>query len=386
MVCPYSLARPGGVQGQATGLARSLRRLGHEVAVLAPDAGDPAGGGPPGGRAAPPGGAGAPFDGVHGIGRSVGLRSNGSVAPVALSPAAAARVARFAGERGAHVVHLHEPLAPVAGYACLLTRPAPLVGTYHRAGGSGWYRALRPVARWAASRLDVACAVSAAAAATAGAATGRACEVLFNGVEVARYAGAEPWPTEGPTVLFLGRHEARKGLATLLEAFAGTPAPAVLWVAGDGPETAALRRRYPPSARLRWLGVLPDAEVARRLAGAHVLCAPSLRGESFGMVLLEGMAARCAVVASDLPGYRAAAAGHAALVPPGDAGALRDALAATLAGVAAGGGAGGPEALGAAARHADSWSMDRLAARYAELYARAAGAPAGDPGGAPGSG
>ncbi|MGH9093199.1 MAG: glycosyltransferase family 4 protein, partial [Acidimicrobiales bacterium] len=329
MVCPYSLARPGGVQGQAAGLARSLRRLGHEVAVLAPG-GD---GDAPGGdrdRGAP-GGAGDGFDGAHGIGRAVGLRSNGSVAPVALSPAAAARVARFARDRGAHVVHLHEPLAPVAGYGCLLSRPAPLVGTYHRAGGSEWYRALGPLARWAGSRLDVACAVSDAAAATAGAATGRACEVLFNGVELERFAGAEPWPTEGPTVLFIGRHEARKGLATLLEAFAAVPGPAVLWVAGDGPETAALRGRHPPSARLRWLGVLAEDEVARRLAGAHVLCAPSLRGESFGMVLLEGMAAGCAVVASDIPGYRAAAAGHAALVPPGDAGALGVALAAAFA-------------------------------------------------------
>lgn len=366
MVCPYSLSRPGGVQGQATGLARSLRRLGHEVAVLAPDGG----GGSPG-AGAPGARAGDRFDGLHRIGRAVGLRSNGSVAPVALSPAAATLVARFARDRGADVVHLHEPLAPVAGYGCLFSRPVPLVGTYHRAGGSGWYRALGPLARWAGSRLDVACAVSAAAAATATAATGRACEVLFNGVDLARFAGAEPWPTGGPTVLFLGRHEARKGLATLLDAFAGLPGPAVLWVAGDGPETEALRHRHPPSERVRWLGVLPDDEVARRLAGAHVLCAPSLRGESFGMVLLEGMAAGCAVVASDLPGYRAAAAGHAALVPPGDAGALRDALAATLAGVAAGTGAGSEEALRAAARHAADWSMDRLAARYADLYARA---------------
>jgi phosphatidyl-myo-inositol alpha-mannosyltransferase len=401
MVCPYSLSRPGGVQGQATGLARSLRRLGHEVAVLAPDVEDGPAAGPAGpagaagpagsataagsarsaGRGGPPvdvdGPAGDRFDGVHGIGRSVGLRSNGSVAPVALSPAAAARVARFARDRGADVVHLHEPLAPVAGYGCLLTRPVPLLGTYHRAGASGWYRALGPVARWAGSRLDVACAVSEAAAATADAATGRPCEVLFNGVEVSRFAGAEPWPTEAPTVLFLGRHEARKGLATLLEAFAGVPGPAVLWVAGDGPETEALRRRHPPSARLRWLGVLPDDEVAGRLAGAHVLCAPSVRGESFGMVLLEGMAAGCAVVASDIPGYRAAAAGHAALVPPGDPVALREALTGILAGVARGSGAGGPEALRAAARHADGWSMDRLAARYADLYARAVAHRAG---------
>ena len=85
-----------------------------------------------------------------------------------------------------------------------------------------------------------------------------------------------PWPTDGPTVLFLGRHEPRKGLGVLLDAFAGVPDPAVLWVAGDGPATGELRRRHPPSGRVHWLGRLNDAEVASRLAGADVLCAPSL--------------------------------------------------------------------------------------------------------------
>lgn len=359
MVCPYSLSRPGGVQGQAAGLARSLRGLGHEVALLAPDG---AAHGAPGDGA---------FDGIRSAGRAVGVRSNGSVAPVALSPNAALRVARFAGER-ADVVHLHEPLAPVVGYGCLLSRPAPLVATYHRAGGSGWYRALRPLARWAGGRIDVTCAVSDEAAATARAVTGRDCEVLFNGVEVSRFAGAEPWPTEAPTVLFLGRHEPRKGLAVLLDAFASVPGPAVLWVAGDGPETRDLERRFPPSPRVRWLGLLSDEEVARRLAGAHVLCAPSLRGESFGMVLLEAMVARCAVVASDLPGYRAAAGGHASLVPPGDPAALGRALAAAVAGAAAATGASSPASLAAAADRAEGWAMERLAGRYVDLYRRAA--------------
>ncbi len=377
LVCPYSVARPGGVQGQVAGLARSLRRLGHEVALLAPDAPRPApagagGDGTAGGGTGGGGAADGQFDGLWSIGRAVGVRANGSVAPVALSPAAALRPWRFAGRTGANVVHLHEPLAPVAGYGALVVRAAPLVGTYHRAGMSGWYRALRPLARRAGRRLDVACAVSAEAAATAVAATGRGCEILFNGVEVDRFAGADPWPTEAPTVLFLGRHEPRKGLASLLEAFAAVPGPAVLWVAGDGPQTRELARRHPPSDRVRWLGLLSDGEVARRLAGAHVLCAPSLFGESFGMVLLEGMAAGCAVVASDLPGYRAAAGGHASLVPPGDVAALGRALTAALAGAAAASGASSPAALRAALTHAEGWSMDLLAARYVDLYRVAA--------------
>ena len=77
--------------------------------------------------------------------------------------------------------------------------------------------------------------------------------------------------------------------------------------------------------------MLTDDEVASRLAGADILCAPSLRGESFGMVVLEGMAARCSVVASDLQGYRSAAGGHAILVPPGVVQALARALGVALA-------------------------------------------------------
>jgi phosphatidylinositol alpha-mannosyltransferase len=358
MVCPYSLERPGGVQGQVSGLARALRGLGHEVAVLAP-----------GGRAAQ--GSEAAFDGTHVVGGAVGVRSNGSVAPVSLSPRSAWRAERFVRRHRPDVVHLHEPMAPVLGYGCLLTRPAPLVGTYHRSGDSGWYRALRPVVAWAGRQLDVRCCVSEAARTTAEAAMGGTYEVLFNGVEVERFASAEPWATDRPTVLFLGRHEARKGLGVLLEAFASVPDPAALWVAGDGPDTESLRRAHPASERISWLGLLDDAEVARRLAGAHVLCAPSLRGESFGMVLLEGLAAGCAVVASDLPGYRDAAGGHAALVPPGDAAALGSALATTVADAGRGSGACAPERLAAGRAHAEGWSMDRLARRYEDLYVRA---------------
>ena len=144
-------------------------------------------------------------------------------------------------------------------------------------------------------------------------------------------------------MLFLGRHEERKGLAVLLEAgehltrardpvaATGPPAP-VFWIAGDGPETAALRRRHPESGTLHWLGVLSEEEKIRRLAAADVLAAPSLGGESFGMVLLEAMAARTVVVASDIDGYRAAAGECAVLVPPGDPEALAAALAGTCSG------------------------------------------------------
>jgi len=361
LTCPYSLSRPGGVQGQVIGLSRSLRAIGHDVAVLAPDDDRPLGR-----VAGEEGGDG--HGGTFVVGRPAGLRSNGSVAPVSISPMAAVRAERWVRRLLPDVVHLHEPMAPVIGYGCMAVHGVPLVGTYHRSGGSRWYHLLRPLAGWANGRLDVSCAVSEAARATAEAAMGGTYRVLFNGVDVARFAAAEPWPADRPTVLFLGRHEARKGLGILLEAFSAVPDPAVLWIAGTGPETASLRRRHPESDRVRWLGLLSEEDVARRLAGARVLCAPSLLGESFGMVLLEAMAAGCAVVASDLPGYRAAAGGHASLVPPGDRSALTGALAGALAEASAGTGLSAPQAIAAGRRHAERWSMDRLAAQYVQIY------------------
>jgi phosphatidylinositol alpha-mannosyltransferase len=195
-------------------------------------------------------------------------------------------------------------------------------------------------------------------------------EVLFNGVDMERFESASPRrdPEGRPTILFLGRHEPRKGLPVLLDAFDRLGRPAALWVSGQGPATEMLRRRQLASDPVQWLGVLSDEEVASRLAGADVLCAPSLSGESFGMVLLEGMAAGCAVVASDIEGYRTAAGGHATLVPPDDAGALARALEGVLAGV---GTHQRATSMMAATEYARAWSMDTLAERYVELYGRA---------------
>jgi phosphatidylinositol alpha-mannosyltransferase len=245
---------------------------------------------------------------------------------------------------------------------------------------------LRPATRRLAERFAVRCAVSEAARATASAALGGHYEVLFNGVEIDRFRGVEPWPTDQPTVLFLGRHEPRKGLQVLLEAFdrpgsgdQGRPAPGpspVLWIAGDGPQTASLRRLHPESSSIRWLGVLSEEEKIRRLTGARVLCAPSLGGESFGMVLVEAMAARTRVVASDIDGYRDAAGGHAVLVPPGDARSLAGALTEALARAWAPAGGDGPDPEAALA-WASHWSMDRLAGCYEGLYRTAmVGTPA----------
>jgi phosphatidylinositol alpha-mannosyltransferase len=281
------------------------------------------------------------------------------------------RAERFVRQGGFDVLHVHEPLAPVAAYGFVLHASVPMVGTYHRAGVSRWVPLLKPLVYAVGSRLQVRVAVSEAARDTAMRSSKGEYEVLYNGVDMDRFAQGEPVPSDRPTVLFLGRHETRKGLGVLLDAFATVDRPAVLWVAGDGPDSEVQRRRHPESDRIRWLGLLSDAEVADRLAGADVLCAPSLRGESFGMVVLEGLAAGCAVVASDLEGYRSAAGGHAALVPPGDAGALGRALGIALADVVEGSGQSSVEARKAAMAHAQEWSMEALAERYVDAYERA---------------
>ncbi|HZU79047.1 MAG TPA: glycosyltransferase, partial [Acidimicrobiales bacterium] len=194
-----------------------------------------------------------------------------------------------------------------------------------------------------------------------------------NGVELDRFTGAQPIDTDGPTILFIGRHEKRKGLDVLLGAFdrLDDALQARLWVAGEVPETKTLRHRYDGHGRIHWLGRIDDGELAARMAGADVLCAPSLHGESFGIVLVEGMAARCVVVASDLPGYREVLGRFGPLVPPGDVDALAAALTAVLSDVRADGGVASQRALDAAARHAEQWSIDVIAERYVAVYERA---------------
>lgn len=347
MVCPYSLSLPGGVQGQVMGIARAMRALGVEAQVLAPCDGPP------------------PATWVTPLGASVPAAGNGSVAPIAPDPAAALRTIRALRDERFDIVHIHEPLVPGPALTALVFSDGPLVGTFHRAGQIAWYRAVRGPARWALSRLALRTAVSDLAVATARQALGGTYELLWNGVDVAAAQAAIAWPSEGPTVLFLGRHEPRKGLGVLIEAVVRHRLDARVWVAGEGPQTYELREKTLGDARFLWLGTLSEGEKLRRLKGADVLVAPSLHGESFGVVLLEGMAAGTAVVASDIPGYRAVARpGHdALLVAPGDPEALARAVEKALG--------AGPEIEAmrrSAMQRARELSLDALASRYLQLY------------------
>ena len=349
IVCPYSLTVPGGVQMQVLGLARSLRKQGERVRVLAPCDGPP------------------PDAGVTPLGSSLPTAANGSVAPVAPDPAAQLRVIRAMRDEVFDVVHLHEPLAPGPTTTTLLTRPAPMIGTFHAAGSSLAYEMMPNVVRFLANRLDDRCAVSEDARKMAIAGVGGSYDLTFNGVEIARFGSGVPHPTQGPTILFLGRHEPREGLADLLVALQELPADTRLWVAGEGPETDALKARFAGDARVEWLGTIGETEKISRLRGADVFCAPSLHGESFGIVLLEAMAAGTPVVACDIPGYANVArhGSDAVLVSPGDTKMLAEAIRKVLTEPRR------RDALIESGRkRADNFSMARLASLYLERYER----------------
>ena len=347
MVCPYSLSVPGGVQAQVLGLARELRRSGVEVRVLAPCDGPP------------------PETFVTPLGNSLPTAANGSIAPVAPDPAAALRTMRVLFEEQFDVLHLHEPFAPGPTATAMLLHPSPVVATFHAAGESASYRYLpwmiKPAARNIAHRV----VVSKDALALVEEAIGGEYEVLFNGVELDTYRAAEPYPTSGPTIFFCGRHEERKGLEVLIAAMADLGPDVRLWVGSSGPDTERLAAASADDPRIEWLGRLSDHEKIARLKGADVFCAPSLRGESFGVVLIEAMAAGTCIVASSLDGYRNVATDDvdALLVPPGDVEALTAALQRALADQAT-----AERLVEKGSRRADDFSMTTLAEHYARIY------------------
>ncbi len=354
LVSPYSLGVPGGVQEQVLAMSRELCRRGHDVLVVAPDASD------------------------HGVydtparvarfGSLWSMPANGSRAPLTLSPRAAPAARRAVADFAPDVVHFHEPFAPLLAWGALRAHAAPAVATFHRGGGGPAISLTRPLLRRLARHVDVAVAVSAAAATTLREGSGLNAEVLFNGFEAERFVEFDRDVAPGVEVVFVGRLEERKGARFAIEAVRAHNARAIqpwrLVVVGDGPQRARLEALAAGDASVSFVGA-PDDEGKRRwLRRARVVVAPATRGESFGMVIVEAMASEAPVVASDIDGYREAAGGYATLVAPGDAGALEAGIESALAGAS-------PEGVAAARRHAMEWSMQRLMDRYEEIYARA---------------
>lgn len=346
MISPYSFTLPGGVQIQALYLAEALRRRGWDVSLLGPCDGPP------------------PDPGIIPLGDSLFIAANGSMAPIAFDPSAWLRSYAALREHCFDVIHVHEPLVPAPSIAALVAKPAPLLGTFHASGGSFAYEQFPGLLRRLCDRLDWRTAVSAKAQNHARSHLGGSYELLFNGVPLDRFQEVEPYPTCAPTIFFVGRHEPRKGLRVLLEAAKRLPEEVVFWVAGEGSQTSELRQNLGDNQRVQWLGRISETEKIARLRAADVFCAPSLRGESFGVVLIEAMASGTAIVASDITGYARVARPdvEAVLVPPGNPEELAKGLLKVLE---------APEELvrrGAA--RARQFSMDSLAARYEAIYER----------------
>ncbi|MGI8406918.1 MAG: glycosyltransferase family 4 protein [Actinomycetota bacterium] len=321
IVCPYAWDRVGGVQSHVGALGRTLRERGHDIQILAPSSMTLT----------------HQLSGstdVKLVGRAVGIPANGSVAPLAFGPLAAAGVRVAIRDFEPDVLHLHEPLIPSLSFLALINSRIPSVGTFHAAADKSiGYRLAKPLVKRAGARLTVKTAVSEAARALIEAHLPGEYVLTPNGVERARFSDAEPLPLEGDKkVLFLGRLEKRKGLEVLIQAMARmADLGATLFVAGTGPGERACRRLASDlGVDVIFLGRLSDDDLPRAYKSCDVYCAPGLGGESFGIVLVEAMAAGAPIVCSDLPGYRSVSGGVAALVPPGDAGVLADELRAVL--------------------------------------------------------
>jgi phosphatidyl-myo-inositol alpha-mannosyltransferase len=305
IVCPYSWDIPGGVQAHVRDLAEQLIGLGHHVSVLAPGDEDLPGL--------------APY--VVMAGKAVPIPYNGSVARLQFGVVSAARVRRWLRDGAFDVVHVHEPAPPSLSLLTCMIHDGPMVATFHAATARSRFLAmfdtvLQPFLEKLAGRI----AVSAAARNVIVEHLGADAVVIPNGVEVSHFAAAHPlpgYPREGGTLGFVGRYdEPRKGMDVLVDAVArlSTERPDLqVLVAGRGDATEFLSRLPGELApRFRMLGQVSEANKARMLRSVDVYCAPNTGQESFGVILLEAMAARTPIVASDIDAFRRVLGGGAA--------------------------------------------------------------------------
>jgi len=297
IVNPYSWDVPGGVGFHIRDLALKFRSRGHDVRVLTPSSS----------RDLP--------DWISSAGQSVSVPFNGSVANISVSPAALRRTRRWLADNAFDVVHVHEPVVPSVSMAAAMLSSAPLVGTFHAALGRSVSRAIASAPmRLYMERIGVRIAVSEEARRTLIEHHGGDAVIIPNGVETASFRRASTDPRwmatdSRPVIVFLGRlDEPRKGLSVFAGAIEGVldkmPGARFLIAGrGDAPEIRRQVARFGDS--VSFLGGISDEEKASLLAGASVYVAPQTGGESFGIVLVEAMAAGTAVVASDIPAFRA---------------------------------------------------------------------------------
>jgi phosphatidylinositol alpha-mannosyltransferase len=323
IVCPYSLDVPGGVQNHVKDLAEALIPLGHDVSVLAPSESDdlPAY--------------------VVPAGRAVAVPYNGSVARMSFGPVAAARVRRWLHDGAFDVLHLHEPATPSLSLLALWAAECPVVATYHSSNDrSRALSASAAVLRPSLEKISARIAVSEYARGTQVSHVGGEPVIIPNGLYVDRFCSARPrpdWRGEEATVAFVGRlGEPRKGFPVLAEAFAAVAAdrPGVRLLVVGGGDVDEARAMLPAGLRdqVTFLGRASDEDKAAALRTADVYVAPNTGGESFGIVLVEGMAAGATVLASDIPAFRRVLddGTYGVLFSNGDAGDLATKLAGLL--------------------------------------------------------
>jgi phosphatidylinositol alpha-mannosyltransferase len=330
IVVPYSWSFWGGVVEHAELQAEALTALGCDVRTIM-------GNDPPGQftRVLHPrhGRHGTPPPEVIPIGRSVIVPANGTLPNIILSPRSVFRIKQALARERFDVVHLHEPMTPTPCIATLAMCTAPMVGTFHANGDLGWMTFAKPLWGFLAERLDRRIAVSERARESADRWLPGDYEIVPNGVLIP--PRAEPAGREN-RIVFAGRHEGRKGLQVLLQAWPEIRARtgATLRICGADPLAVRLlmTRLRTPDEDIDVLGFLPQEEFTNELLAAKALVAPSLGGESFGIVLVRAMACATPVVASDIPGYRDVMTPETALpFPAGDERALAESVVALLA-------------------------------------------------------
>jgi phosphatidyl-myo-inositol alpha-mannosyltransferase len=329
IVVPFSWSFWGAVVEHAELQAAALRARGHDVRLVMGN--DPLGQFT---RALHPrvGRHGDPPPEVIPIGRSVIVPANGSLPNIVLSPRAFFRIRRVLERERFDVLHLHEPMTPVTCIAVLALATEPMTATFHASGDLGWMRLGIPVWGFLADRLDHRIAVSERARESADRWLPGDYDVIPNGVLIPDRA--EPGGREH-RVVFAGRHEPRKGLHVLLRAWPEIHrrTGARLTVAGADPLAVRLllARLRVAETGIDVVGFLSQDDLTRTLLSAKALVAPSIGGESFGMVLTRAFACATPVVASDIPGYREVLTPETSLaVPPEDPAALADAVTALL--------------------------------------------------------
>lgn len=368
IVVPFSWSFWGGVLEHAELQAEALRELGVEVKTIM-------GNDPPGSftRVLHPrlGRHGNPPPDVIPVGRSVIVPANGSLPNIVLSPRAFFRVRAAIEREQFDVLHLHEPMTPAICIAALAIAKCPIVATFHASGELGWMKLGRIGWGFLADRIDHRIAVSEQARNSAARWLPGAYEIVPNGVLIPAEADAGG---REHRIVFVGRHERRKGLEVLLRAWADVhrATGARLRVIGADPlAVGLLRRRLGVSDEgIDSLGFLSQDDLTAELLQAKALAAPSIGGESFGIVLTRAFACALPVVASDISGYRDVMTRETGLtVPPGDPDALAQAVVALLEDEPR------RRELGAAARvlAQERYAWDTIARRLLAIYELVAG-------------